>query len=96
MRPPTVTPFIWYLIWLTASGGGAFLAYGWDKSQARRGGRRIPERTLHLLALAGGAAGAWLGRGLFRHKTRHASFTVVLVLATAIHGGILVWLIARS
>ncbi len=91
-----MTLLAWYLIWLAASGGVTFLAYGWDKSQAVRGGRRIPERTLHLLALAGGVAGAWLGRSVFRHKTRHASFTVVLGFATVIHGGILIWLIARG
>lgn len=55
----------------------AFFAYGVDKSAARRGGQRIPENTLHLVALAGGAPGALLGMHVFRHKTAKLSFQLV-------------------
>jgi uncharacterized membrane protein YsdA (DUF1294 family) len=65
--------------------------YGWDKLQARRVRRRIPERTLHLFALAGGFPGAWLGRRLFRHKTQKPAFAVVLALSTLLHAGAWVW-----
>ena len=65
--------------------------YGWDKRQARRARRRIPERMLHLLALAGGFPGAWLGRRLFRHKTQKPGFTVVLTLSTLLHAGAWSW-----
>ncbi|MDY5031134.1 MAG: DUF1294 domain-containing protein [Blautia sp.] len=34
------------------------------------------ERTLLLLAAAGGAAGGWAGMYLFRHKTKKARFFV--------------------
>ena len=37
---------------------GTFALYGWDKLQARRGGRRVSEARLHGLALLGGFAGA--------------------------------------
>jgi len=39
---------------------------------------------VHLLTLAalGGAAGAWCGVSIFRHKTRKTSFRVKLVVAT--------------
>lgn len=50
------------------------LLMGWDKWQARRGGRRVPERVLLAVALAGGTPGVVLGMLLFRHKTRHALF----------------------
>ena len=86
----------WYVTWLAVSGLTTFLAYGWDKTQARRRRWRISERTLHLMALIGGVVGAWLGRATFRHKTLHASFTLVLILATAIHAGILAWLLLRG
>mgnify|MGYP003765734569 CR=1 FL=1 len=48
---------------------------GWDKNLARRQQGRVPERTLFLVALLGGSLGVWAGMYLFRHKTRHLSFT---------------------
>ena len=45
-----------------------------DKSAARRGKRRVPERRFFLLAAFGGGCGLWLGMRLFRHKTRHWYF----------------------
>ena len=52
----------------------AFLAFGWDKRQARKGGSRISEKTLLLLTALGGAPGSLLGMKLFRHKTVKRSF----------------------
>jgi len=68
-----------------------FALYGWDKLQARRAGRRVPERTLHLLALAGGFLGAWVGMRLFRHKTQKRGFAVVLAMAVLLHAAFWGW-----
>lgn len=54
-----------------------------DKKKAGRGSRRIPERTLFLLAALGGSAGAIAGMFIFRHKTRHLSFRIGLPLILA-------------
>ena len=62
--------------------------YGWDKLQARREGRRVPEKTLHGLALLGGFAGAWLGMSLFRHKTRKPMFALVVGVAALLHAAL--------
>jgi len=50
-------------------------AMGIDKQKAKAGARRIPEKTLFLIALLGGSIGVLVGMYLFRHKTLHKSFT---------------------
>ena len=59
---------------LAAMNVAAFAAYGSDKYRSMHGQWRIRERTLLLLALLGGSAGAWLGMPVFRHKTQHLKF----------------------
>ena len=65
-------------LWLGLMSAAAFLVTWADKRRARRGAWRVPERTLFLLAFLGGAVGAWFGMQLFRHKTRHRSFLIVI------------------
>jgi uncharacterized membrane protein YsdA (DUF1294 family) len=76
-----------------------FVQYGWDKRQARKQKRRIPEKRLHLLALAGGTPGALLGQLAFRHKTQKKRFRIVfwgtVMLQAAVIVGIL-YLIYRG
>ena len=73
----------------------AFLLMGLDKSKARRGAWRIPERTLFLSAILGGSIGAILGMQCFRHKTRHRTFVVgmplILILQVLLIVGFLIW-----
>ena len=54
----------------------AFSLMGADKSRARRGDWRIPEKTLFLSALLGGSLGANLGMQIFRHKTKKRAFVL--------------------
>ena len=65
-----------------------FEAYGLDKLQAVNGRRRIPERTLHSLALLGGWPGALLAQRHFRHKTQKMSFLVEFWFLVVLHIGI--------
>jgi uncharacterized membrane protein YsdA (DUF1294 family) len=51
-----------------------FYTMGYDKKQAKRGLRRIPEQRLFTFAAIGGALGGWLGMLAWRHKTKHLSF----------------------
>ncbi len=63
-------------IYLIAMNLLAFGLMGLDKSRARRGAWRIPEKTLFLSALMGGSLGANLGMQLFRHKTKKRAFVL--------------------
>ena len=79
--------FLW--LWLLIINVAAFLAYGLDKLLAKLKARhekvpRLPERNLLLLAIVGGGIGAWLGMEVFRHKTQHRSFRVVVPLFTCL------------
>jgi uncharacterized membrane protein YsdA (DUF1294 family) len=62
----------------------AFFSFGLDKRRARQQRHRTPESTLLILALLGGAPGAWLAVRFFRHKTRKITFLVPLILATLV------------
>ena len=58
--------FWYYLIFINLF---AFCTYGIDKWKAKKGAWRVPEKTLLILALIGGSAGAIAGMMCFRHKT---------------------------
>lgn len=64
------------LICLAAVNVAAFAAMGIDKAKAKADAWRVPEATLFLLAVLGGSVGGILGMQLFRHKTKHKTFTV--------------------
>ena len=71
-----------------------FGAYGWDKRQAVKQGRRVPEARLHLLSLLGGWPGAFVAQHYFRHKNRKASFQVVFWLIGLAQASLLIaWLV---
>ena len=64
------------LIYLAVINVIALIVMAADKRKARHNRWRISERTLFLLALTGGSIGVLAGMKLFRHKTRHLSFTL--------------------
>lgn len=55
-----------------------FILYGADKAKAKKGKWRIPEKTLLLFAACFGGLGAFLGMKVFRHKTKHTSFRILV------------------
>lgn len=94
-----VAGFPWVLAaaWLVFINLTTFLVFGLDKWKARRkerraSVRRVPEKTLFLLAILGGSAGALLGMRVWHHKTLHRSFRIgiplILILQIAIPAGI--------
>lgn len=62
--------------YVAAVNVAAFAVMAADKSRARKGAWRVPERTLFLLALFFGSIGIWAGMYVFRHKTKHLKFVI--------------------
>lgn len=85
------TPFVAAAVVYTLMSGVTLVTYGVDKSAARRGRRRVPERRLHLLSLLGGWPGALAGQQLFRHKRRKRGFVAATWLIAVGHAALWVW-----
>ncbi len=83
-------------LWLGLLSLLLFTVMGADKGRARRGKRRVPEKTLFLLALLGGAPGGTLGMRVFRHKTRHRSFAWGFPALALLQVGLLLWLLWKG
>lgn len=62
-----------------------FALYADDKSRAKRGAWRTPERTLHLCELAGGWLGGFVAQRRLRHKSIKSSYQTVFWLIVALH-----------
>lgn len=106
--PEARNDFIWAVIgsplgllvcWLLIINLVTFFTFGVDKWKAKRkekkdAVRRVPEKTLLLLAVLGGSPGALLGMRVWRHKTLHRAFRwgvpVILALQIIIPFGL--WL----
>ncbi len=76
----TTALLIWVLAWTLI----AFVLMGADKWKARHDNWRVPEKTLFLSAILGGSVGALAGMYLFRHKTKHLSFTIGMPVILAL------------
>lgn len=87
-------PALWG-VWLTWTSLALFIVMGLDKLQAKRGAWRVPEKQLFLLAALGGAPGGVLAMHLFRHKTRHRSFTLGFPALAVLHLALLFYLFLR-
>ena len=70
-----------------------FMVYGIDKSKARKGAWRIPEKYLLSFAFLCGGFGAWLAGITFHHKTRKWYFKTVwfLGIVTTLVALYLIW-----
>ena len=81
---------LFYLILINLLG---FVLYGVDKAKSKGKSRRIPERTLLWVACLGGGLGCWLGMMLFRHKTKHTRFMILVPLWTVLWAAAVVLLV---
>ena len=74
----------------------SFLLMRHDKQCARQGKRRVPEKTLFLVAALFGAFGGTLGMFVCRHKTKHWYFRVFCPLMMVLQAGVLGYLWSRG
>ena len=92
-----MTPLHWALVgYLALVNLIAFTVYGADKRRARKDRRRVPEKTLFLLAIIGGSLGAFLGMRLFHHKTRHWYFVWGIPAIMALQIALGLWLTVQK
>ena len=91
------SPWGWLAIWLILINLVTFFVFGVDKLKAKRkvnheSIRRVPEKTLFLLAAIGGSIGALLGMKVWHHKTLHKSFRfgipAILILQILVPSGL--------
>ncbi len=66
--------------------------YAKDKKAAIKGDWRVPEKTLHGLALCCGWPGALIAQARLRHKTKKVSFLVVFWITVLANSAAFVWL----
>ena len=81
--------------WWVGVNAVTFPVWWLDKRQARREGFRVPEWTLHLLSLLGGALAGVLAMQSLRHKTQKAAFRIGQPLLLLVSAGALGWWLNR-
>ncbi|MET0787549.1 MAG: DUF1294 domain-containing protein [Paenisporosarcina sp.] len=69
-----------------------YVTMGVDKQKAKQHKQRISEKTLWILAIAGGGIGAYFGMIFFRHKTKHINFRIGFTLLAVIQFLLLFWI----
>ena len=89
------SPAGWLAVYLAVINLATFIVYGADKRRARKGKWRVPEKTLFLLPMLGGSAGALLGMRVFHHKTRHWYFVWGIPAILLAQLALVVWLLTK-
>ncbi len=67
----------WPLVQVLALSAATFRLYEYDKRQAKTGGWRVPETSLHLAEIAGGWPGAFFAQRRFRHKCSKGAYLAI-------------------
>lgn len=84
------------LAWYLVIGVVTFFVYAKDKRAAINGNWRVPEKTLHILSVAGGWLGALIAQDKLRHKTQKQPFRSIYWLTVAMNVAVFVWTLTPS
>ncbi|NOI33113.1 DUF1294 domain-containing protein [Vibrio cyclitrophicus] len=79
------------LAWYLVIGVVTFFVYAKDKRAAINGNWRVPEKTLHILSVAGGWLGALIAQDKLRHKTQKQPFRAIYWLTVSMNVAAFVW-----
>ncbi|KPU45241.1 hypothetical protein OXPF_11330 [Oxobacter pfennigii] len=66
--------YIYVLAYILVINAYAFFIMGIDKWKSARKKWRVPEKSIFITAIIGGALGIYSGMRLFHHKTLHNKF----------------------
>ena len=72
----------------------SYWLYAQDKEAAQLGHRRIPEQSLHLVAVLGGWPAAWLAQEKMRHKTQKQPFRKIYFCTIGLNILLILWFIS--
>ncbi|MBP3621270.1 MAG: DUF1294 domain-containing protein [Lachnospiraceae bacterium] len=86
--------FILVLIVYLLYNLSVMIVYGMDKHYAKKDKWRIPEKTLVGLAFFFGGPGAFLGMQIFRHKTKHLQFQILVPIFMILQ--IIIWVVVAN
>lgn len=84
-----------FLSYIIGINGLTFVLMAADKHKAKNNKWRIPERTLWLLSIFGGASGSFLGMRAFRHKTKQPPFIIGMPLLVVLHFFLILYLFSK-
>ena len=85
------------LLYMAVMNLTGLLLMGLDKRYSRiQGKRRIPEKTLLLIALFGGAVGSYIGMKQFRHKTLHNRFRYGIPAMMVLHLALIILYLLKT
>ncbi len=84
------------LVWYLAIGLVTFFVYAKDKRAAINGNWRVPEKTLHILSVAGGWLGALIAQDKLRHKTQKQPFRAIYWFTVVINVAVFLWTLTPS
>ncbi|MCA9003160.1 MAG: DUF1294 domain-containing protein [Planctomycetes bacterium] len=93
--------FLWRMLfggsplfaWVFGANVSAYIIWWFDKYQAGKGGWRVPERTLHTMAIVGASPASLAAMSILRHKTQKRFFSVFYSVLLVLHiaGLLLIW-----
>lgn len=66
-----------------------------DKMRAKKQQWRVPESTLFIMALLGGAVGGFCGMFWFHHKTQKPQFYIIYSIALLLHLSMLAFIFTK-